>query len=37
MGPYMALIVPNSFCGIDAGLHALNFSPGFNVHKLYLE
>jgi hypothetical protein len=22
MGPYMALIVPSSFYGIDAGLHA---------------
>ena len=31
----MALIVPSSFYGIDAGLHALSFSPGFNVHKLY--
>jgi hypothetical protein len=37
MGPYMALIVPSSFYGIDAGLHALSFSPGFNVHKLYLK
>jgi hypothetical protein len=26
MGPYMALIVPSSFYGIDAGLHALSFS-----------
>jgi hypothetical protein len=36
MGPYMALIVPSSFYRIDAGLHALSFSPGFNVdlHKL---
>ena len=34
MGPYMALIVPSSFYRIDAGLHALMFSPGFNVHKL---
>jgi hypothetical protein len=33
----MALIVPSSFHGIDAGLHALCFSPGFNVHKLYLK
>jgi hypothetical protein len=33
--PYMALIVPNSFYDIDAGLHALSFSPGFNVHKLF--
>jgi hypothetical protein len=24
MGPYMALIVPSSFYGIDAGLHALS-------------
>ena len=32
MGPYMALIVPSSFYGIDAGLHVLSFSPGFNVH-----
>ena len=32
----MALIVPSSFYGIDAGLHALSFSLGFNVHKLYL-
>ena len=30
MGPYMALIVPSSFYGIDAGLHALSFSLGFN-------
>jgi hypothetical protein len=37
MGPYMALIVPSSFYDIDAGLHALSFSPGFNVHKLYLK
>ncbi len=37
MGSYMALIVPNSFYGIDAGMQALNFSPGFNVHKLYLK
>jgi hypothetical protein len=29
MGPYMALIVPNSFYGIDAGLHALSFSLYF--------
>ena len=36
MGPYMALVVPSSFYRIDAGLHALSFSPGFNVdlHKL---
>jgi hypothetical protein len=25
----MALIVPSSFHRIDAGLHALSFSPGF--------
>jgi hypothetical protein len=37
MGPYMELIVRSSFYRIDAGLHALSFSPGFNVHKLYLE
>jgi hypothetical protein len=37
MGPYMALIVPCYFYRIDAGLHALSFSPGFNVHKLYLK
>jgi hypothetical protein len=37
MGPYMAHIVPSSFYGIDAGLHELSFSPGFNVHKLYLK
>jgi hypothetical protein len=37
MGPYMALIVPSSFYRIDAGLHALSFPPGFNVHKLYLK
>jgi hypothetical protein len=37
MGPYMALIVPSSFYGVDAGLHALSFSLGFNVHKLYLK
>jgi hypothetical protein len=36
-GPYVALIVPSSFYGIDAGLHALSFSLGFNVHKLYLK
>jgi hypothetical protein len=35
--PYIALIVHSSFNGIDAGLHALSFSPGFNVHKLYLK
>jgi hypothetical protein len=34
MGPYMALIVPSSFYGIDAGLHALSFSLGFNVHMI---
>jgi hypothetical protein len=34
MGPYMALIVPSSFYGIAAGLHAPSFSLGFNVHKL---
>jgi hypothetical protein len=28
MGPYMALIVPSSFYGINAGLHALSFSLG---------
>ena len=33
----MALTVPSSFYRIDAGLHALSFSPGFNVHKLYLK
>jgi hypothetical protein len=33
MGPYMALIVPSSFYGIDAGLHTLSFSLGFNVHS----
>ena len=33
----MVLIVPSSFYGIDAGLHALSFSLGFNVHKLYLK
>ena len=27
----MALIVPSSFYRIDAGQHALNFSPGFNI------
>ena len=37
MGPYMALIVPSSFYRINAGLRALSFSPGFNVHKLYLK
>ena len=37
MGPYMALIVLSSFYRIDAGLHALTFSPGFNVYKLYLK
>jgi hypothetical protein len=31
----MALIVPSSFYGIDAGLHALSFSPGFNVHTVF--
>ena len=35
MGPYMALIVPSSFYRIDAGLHTLSFSPGFNVYKLF--
>jgi hypothetical protein len=35
MGQYMALIVPSSFYGIDAGLHALSFSPGFNVHTVF--
>ena len=33
----MALIVPSSFYRIDAGLHALSFSPGSNVYKLYLK
>jgi hypothetical protein len=37
MGPYMAFIVPSSLYRIDAGLHALSVSPGFNVHKLYLK
>jgi hypothetical protein len=37
MGPYMELIVPSSFYRVDAGLHALSFSPGFNVYKLYLK
>jgi hypothetical protein len=37
MGPYMALIVPSSFYRIDAELHALSFSPCFNVYKLYLK
>jgi hypothetical protein len=32
----MSLIVP-TFYRIDAGRHALSFSPGFNVHKLYLK
>ena len=36
MGPYMELVVPSSFYRVDAGLHALSFSPGFNVCKLYL-
>jgi predicted transcriptional regulator len=36
-GPYMELIVPSSFYCIDARLHALSFSPGFNVYKLYLK
>ena len=31
------LIVPSSFYRIDAELRALSFSPGFNVHKLYLK
>ena len=31
----MALIVPSYFYGIDAGLHALSISVGFNVHKLF--
>ena len=31
----MALIVPSSFYRIDAGLHALSFSPGFNVHTVF--
>ena len=30
----MALIVPSSFYRIDAGLHALSFSPGFNVFEI---
>jgi hypothetical protein len=33
MGPYMALIVPSSFYGIDAGLHALSFSLGEIKHQ----
>jgi hypothetical protein len=35
MGPYMALIVPSSFYGIAAGLHALSFSVGlkFSVFR----
>ena len=37
MGPYMELIDPSSFYRVDAGLHALSFSPGFNVCKLYLK
>ena len=37
MGPYMELIVPSSFYRVDAELHALSFSPGFNVYKLYLK
>jgi hypothetical protein len=37
MGPYMELIVPSSFYRVDAGLHALSFSSGFNVYKLYLK
>jgi hypothetical protein len=32
----MELIVPSSFYRVDAGLHVLSFSPGFNVCKLYL-
>jgi hypothetical protein len=36
-GPYMELVVPSSFYRVDAGLHALNFSSGFNVYKLYLK
>jgi hypothetical protein len=28
MGPYMELKVPSSFYRVDAGLHALSFSPG---------
>ena len=34
MGPYMALTVPSSFYRIEAGLHALSYSPVFHVHKL---
>ena len=30
----MALIVPSSLYGIDAGLHALSFSLGFNAIKI---
>jgi hypothetical protein len=33
----MELIVPSSFYRVDAGLHALSCSPGFNVYKLYLK
>ena len=33
----MARIVPSSFYGSDAELHALSFSLGFNVHKMYLK
>ena len=35
MGPYMERIVPSSCYRVDAGLHALSFPPGFNVHKLF--
>jgi hypothetical protein len=35
MGPYMELIVPSSFYRIEAGLHVLSFSPGFNVYKKF--
>jgi hypothetical protein len=31
MEPYMELIVPSSFYRVDAGLHALTFSPGFST------
>ena len=35
MGPHMELIVPTSFYSVDAGLHALSFSPDFNECKIY--
>ena len=37
MGPFMERIVPSSFYRVDARLHALSFSPGFNAYKLYLK